>query len=83
MFTIKHVYDFSEDLYHSVMSVHADTNMASDYYGVSFTTPFGASELHHLIGNDGEIGGPAKPKGERGTVFVMNDSGKTRARYGL
>lgn len=76
MFTIKHCHDFGEDLYASVTNVSATTNQTDPKYGISFKI----GEVHYLLGND--IGTPDEcPKGERGTVFVMNENGKTVSRY--
>lgn len=87
MFTIKHCHDFKEDLYHSVDSVTGDLNHMSPMYGVKFYTATGGSELHHMLGQDVRDEGldipPQEPKGQRGTVFVMNEHGKTVATYHL
>lgn len=78
MFTIKWCHDFVEELFHSVENIWADTNQASKRYGLAFEV----NGIHHLCGNDmGQDDQPAK--GQRGVAFVMNEHGKTVARYDL
>lgn len=77
MFTIKYCHDFQEQLFHSCEDVRANLNQAGLGYGVHFQSPAG---LHHTLGDDDPTMSNLE-KGQRGVVFVMNDSGKTVATY--
>jgi hypothetical protein len=78
MFTIKWCHDFVEELFHSVENVWADTNQASNRYGLAFEV----NGVHHLHGADTGFDGEPE-KGKRGVAFVMNEHGKTVASYHL
>lgn len=85
MLTIKWCSGFSEQIFHSVDVITANINHASDSYGLAFISRTPQSpELHHCLGADTRNPiEPDEPKGLRGVAFVMNEAGKTVAKYDL
>lgn len=84
MFSIKYCSGFSEQLFHSVDVITVNQNQASASYGLAFISRDARSpELHHLLGNDVDDTNEQPRRGDRGVAFVMNENGKTVAKYDL